>query len=222
MHNLFFGGIAQYYDSSTYLVQDNDVPFVKTVARVAYDKNGKLAEYKMPVNMPAYLGAASEFIINPTLSILPNEVIPLDKLIGDTVLLGYIYGGIQSPAANIFWINTGVESKACEMIYPVFLIKTDNDQGVLNDQSINGVQLQLYPDPIEDQLSLNFNLKNAGDVLVEVSNMDGTLALEKTLKKLAIGQHSKTIKFRKLNRGDVYFVYLTIGDVKVAQKMIVN
>jgi hypothetical protein len=222
MHNLFFGGIAQYYDSSTYLVQDNDVPFVKTVARVAYDKNGKLAEYKMPVNMPAYLGAASEFIINPTLSMLPNEVIPLDKLIGDTVLLGYIYGGIQSPAANIFWINTGVESKASEMIYPVFLIKTDNDQGVLNDQSINGVQLQLYPDPIEDQLSLNFNLKNAGDVLVEVSNMDGTLALEKTLKKLAIGQHSKTIKFRKLNRGDVYFVYLTIGDVKVAQKMIVN
>lgn len=222
MHNLFFGGIAQYYDSSTYLVQDNDVPFVKTVARVAYDKDGKFAEFKMPVNMPAYLGAASEFIINPSLSILPNEVIPMDKFIGDTVLLGYIYGGIQSPAANIFWINTGVESKASEMIYPVYLIKTNNDQGVLNDQSINGVQLQLYPDPIEDRLSLNFNLKNAGDVLVEVSNMDGTLRLKKTLKKLTIGQHAETIKFRKLNRNDVYFVYLTIGDVKVAQKMIVN
>jgi hypothetical protein len=69
---------------------------------------------------------------------------------------------------------------------------------------------------------MNFNLKNAGDLLVEVTNMDGTLHLEKTLKKLAIGQHSKTIKFRKLNRGDVYFVRLTIGDVKVLQKMIVN
>jgi hypothetical protein len=222
MHNLFFGGIAHYYDSASYLVQDNDVPFVKTVARVAFDKNGRLAEYKMHVNMPAYLGAASEFIINPSLSTFPNEVIPMDKLSGDTILLGYIYGGIQSPAANIFWINTGIESKASEMIYPVYLIKTNNDQGVLNDQSVNGIQLQIYPDPIEDRLSLNFNLKNAGDVLVEVSNMDGTLRLQKTLKKQPIGQHSKTIKFRKLNRGDLYFVYLTIGELKVAQKMIVN
>lgn len=222
MHNLFFGGIAQYYDSSNYLVQDNDVPFVKTVARVMYDKNGGLAEYKMPVNMPAYLGAASEFIVNPDLSILPNEVVAMDQFIGDTILLGYIYGGIQSPAANIFWINTGVESKASEMIYPVYLIKTKGDHSTLNVQSVGGVQLQLYPDPIEDRLSLNFTLKNAGDVLVEVTNLDGTLRLEKTLKKLAIGQHSKTIKFRKLNRGEVYLVRLTIGEVKVVQKMIVN
>ena len=187
-----------------------------------YDKNGRLAEYKMPVNMPAYLGAASEFIVNPALSILPNEVVAMDQFVGDTILLGYIYGGIQSPAANIFWINTGVESKASEMIYPVYLIKTKGDHSTLNYQSVGGVQLQLYPDPIENRLSLNFTLKNAGDVLVEVTNLDGTLRLEKTLKKLAIGQHSETIKFRKLNRGEVYFVRLTMGEVKVVQKMIVN
>ena len=108
------------------------------------------------------------------------------------------------------------------MIYPVYLIKKQGDHSTLNVQSISGTQLQLYPDPIEDHLSLNFTLKNAGDVLVEVTNTDGTLRLEKTLKKLAIGAHSKTIKFRKLNRGEVYFVRLTMGDVKVVQKMIVN
>lgn len=34
MHNIFFGGIAQYYDDLGVLVQDNNVPFVKTIARV--------------------------------------------------------------------------------------------------------------------------------------------------------------------------------------------
>ena len=62
MHNLFFGGIAQYYDSLGTLVQDNNVPFVKTIARVTRDANGSMAEYKLPIEMPALLGAGSEFI----------------------------------------------------------------------------------------------------------------------------------------------------------------
>lgn len=44
MHNVFFGGIAQYYDSLGVLVQDNNVPFVKTIARVTRNSSGTMAE----------------------------------------------------------------------------------------------------------------------------------------------------------------------------------
>jgi hypothetical protein len=52
MHTVFFGGIAQYYDSLGILVQDNNVPFVKTIARVTRDASGTMAEYKLPIVMP--------------------------------------------------------------------------------------------------------------------------------------------------------------------------
>ncbi|MBK7469087.1 MAG: hypothetical protein IPJ43_21175 [Saprospiraceae bacterium] len=39
----FFGGIAQYYYSNNIMVQDNNVPFVKTIARVTRDSAGRMA-----------------------------------------------------------------------------------------------------------------------------------------------------------------------------------
>ena len=61
MHTVFFGGIAQYYDSLGILVQNNNVPFVKTIARVTRNSIGVMAEYKLPIEMPSLLGAGSEF-----------------------------------------------------------------------------------------------------------------------------------------------------------------
>ena len=62
MHNVFFGGIAQYYDSAGILVQDNNVPFVKTIARVTRNASGVLSEHKLPIEMPVFLGAGSESV----------------------------------------------------------------------------------------------------------------------------------------------------------------
>lgn len=58
MHNLFFGGIAQYYDSAGIRIRDDNVPFVKTIARVTRDANGIMKEIKLPEEMPALLGPA--------------------------------------------------------------------------------------------------------------------------------------------------------------------
>ena len=43
MHNVFFGGIAQYYQSAGVLVQDNNVPFVNTIARVTRTEDGTMS-----------------------------------------------------------------------------------------------------------------------------------------------------------------------------------
>ncbi|MEN9001406.1 MAG: hypothetical protein ABF242_03730, partial [Flavobacteriales bacterium] len=49
MNTVFFGGIAQYYDVGGVLTQDNNVPFVNTIARVSRDASGNMAEYKLPI-----------------------------------------------------------------------------------------------------------------------------------------------------------------------------
>ncbi len=137
MHNLFFGGIAQYRDSSGILIQNSDVPFVKTIARVTRDQQGTMAEYKLPIELPSLLGAGSEFICCENLPVFDNKVIKLDDLTSDSTLVGYIYGGINSTEINIFWTNDGSQSTASSNIFRVFIVKkptTGFDQ--LNPKSL--------------------------------------------------------------------------------------
>ena len=48
--------------SAGVMVQNSDVPFVKTIAAVITDSGGKISEYKLPFEMPSLLGAGAEFI----------------------------------------------------------------------------------------------------------------------------------------------------------------
>ena len=123
MHTVFFGGIAQYYDSAGVRIKDDNVPFVKTIARVTRDGDGNMTEHKLPVEMPAFLGAGSEFIRADNLPEYANEVIKLDEIKADSILIGYIFGGIRSSEPEIFWSNNGTQSAANSEIYKVFLLK---------------------------------------------------------------------------------------------------
>jgi hypothetical protein len=137
MHNLFFGGIAQYRDSAGVLIQDDNVPFVKTISRVTRDTEGRMAEYKLPVEMPGFLGAGAEFIPVENIPEYKNGVIKLDKIRADSTLVGYIFGGIESPDSNIFWSNDGTQSSANHVIYKVFIVKSkQSDAHTLNALSI--------------------------------------------------------------------------------------
>lgn len=123
MHNLFFGGIAQYSDSAGIRIKNDNVPFVKTITRVTRDRYGIMTEYILPVAMPSYLGAGSEFIPVRNLPTYENGVIKLDEIQRDSLLIGYIFGGISSTQAEIFWSNNGTQSTASNVIYKVYLNK---------------------------------------------------------------------------------------------------
>ena len=47
----------------------------------------------------------------------------MDDLVGDTILLGHIFGGILSSAPNIFWINDGTQSTATSELFKVYLLR---------------------------------------------------------------------------------------------------
>lgn len=159
MHNVFFGGIAQFYDSLGILVQDNNVPFVNTIARVTRDADGNMAEYKLPAEMPGLLGAGAEFIPLDGLPVYENGVIKLNALVEAETMIGYIYGGISSSARNIFWINTGSESTANARIYEVWLNKNSSNTHTLNTQSNSSFQLQVFPNPNNGVFSIKFQVK---------------------------------------------------------------
>lgn len=122
MHNIFFGGMSQFYDSAGVRVEDTQVPFVPTIACVSIDNQGVPHEWLLPLQMPDLLGSSAEFIPLEGLQTYANGVIRMDQLQGDTILLGHIFGGIHSSAPNIFWINDGTQSTATSELFEVYLL----------------------------------------------------------------------------------------------------
>lgn len=223
MHSVFFGGIAQYYDNSGILVQDNNVPFVKTIARVTRDASGTMAEYKLPVEMPSFLGAGSEFIPVENLPKYNNEVLKLDDFIADTTLVGYIYGGISSPAANIFFTNTGAQSSASSQIFKVFVVK-NSTVGIheLNSQSIGTLQIQVYPNPNNGNFEVRFKLKSSSKVKVIIHDASGKLVENTELNNLQIGENTYSKKIKNLIIGGIYYITIETNYEKTTQKIIIE
>ena len=223
MHTVFFGGIAQYYDSLGILVQDNNVPFVKTIARVTRNSNGVMAEYKLPIEMPTLLGASSEFIPVESISNYNNEVMKLDEITKDTTLIGYIYGGISSSAANIFFSNTGTQSNASSQIFKVYLINNQsNSIHKLNSQSIGFLQMQVLPNPNNGIFEVKFNIKSSADVKIIISDINGRTIEQTVLSELGLGEHIYSKKIDGLTDGGIYFITIETDGEKATQKIVIE
>ncbi len=223
MHSIFFGGIAQYYDNDGILTQDNNVPFVKTIARVTRTGDGNMAEFKLPIEMPGFLGAGSEFIPNEELDFYDNEVIKLDELENDTSFVGYIYGGINSTAANIFLVNDGTQSSASSQIFKVAVIKnTPVGMDELNVQSVGDFMMQVYPNPNEGEFVVRFNLAQPENVKLSIYNLKGQLIKEEKLSGLPKGINKHRIRLLNLEKGGTFMVSIQSGDKRAVQKVIIN
>ncbi|MBK8545870.1 MAG: T9SS C-terminal target domain-containing protein [Saprospiraceae bacterium] len=222
MHTVFFGGIAQYYDNNGILVKDDNVPFVNTIARVTRKSDGTMAEYKLPVSMPALLGAGSEFIPLDNFPSFDNGVIKLDELSSDTTMVGYIYGGISSSAPNIFFVNTGNESNASRQIFKVHVIKNKSTSvHDLNSQSQNGLGMMVYPNPGHENISVKFELQKQTYVALTVFDMSGVQVREYILGNVSSGSHSFHTK-EVFENHPVLIFQLRAGDQISRQKVILR
>lgn len=223
MHNVFFGGIAQYYESAGVLVQDNNVPFVNTIARVTRDANGAMAEYKLPVDMPSLLGAGAEFIPIPSVPQFNNEVFKLDDFIADSTLAGYIYGGISSTADNIFFTNTGTQSSASSQIFKVIVIK-NSTVGIhnLNNQSNGTLKVQVFPNPNDGNFVVKFNLNKISETKITIFGINGKKIEECILTNLVLGENIFQRKIKNLELGGTYILTIETNYEKATQKIIIE
>jgi hypothetical protein len=153
----------------------------------------------------------------------PNEVLQLDNLPNDTNLVGHIFGGINSTAANIFFTNTGSESTASGTIYKVYLVK-NTTVGIdhLNAQSTGNLHMQVYPNPNNGNLSIKFNLNTKEKVKLSVMDMEGKKVLEENITQVNIGENMLVRKIEALKNGAVYMVTIQTSKEKATQKIIIN
>lgn len=223
MHTIFFGGIAQFYDDNGTLVQDDNVPFVNTIARVTRDKDGKMVEYKMTGVMPALLGAGAEFIPNQNLETYDNGIFKLDKLSNESILIGHIYGGISSTAPNIFLTNDGTQSTANNQIFEIYLSKaTILSVDKANESSPNSLQLKIYPNPNKKQINIEYNLTKEDNVKIRITDIEGKLIEEVELLNQKRGNNSYSKTIEGLANGSIYFLSIETSDETETRKLVIE
>lgn len=191
MHNIFFGGIAQFYIEDNNLVQDNDVPFVNTIADVVRHQNGNLEEFKLAQEMPGYLGASSEFIIAPGITHFQNGVIEGDQIKNDELLVGYILGGIRSTAKNIFWVNDGTQSAASNTLFKIYASKntlSSNSEAVALPHTV----IIIYPNPNNGDFNIQIDVKETSNMNLKMINVE-TQSAEASIGKDYILNPGKNI-----------------------------
>ncbi len=224
MHTVFFGGIAQYYtDTNGNLVQDNNVPFVNTIARVTRTANGQMTEYELPVKLPALLGAGAEFIANEELPKYSNGVLKLDELEDDSTLVGYIYGGIESTQKNIFFINDGTQSSASTRIFKVYLLKGPfTAVHNANEASTGSLKAIVYPNPNSGNIQLLFNLKKKDDVRIVIRDISGKVVFDESYSGLSAGKNILKIDSHRVPADGVYFISVETTNETDTRKLILK
>lgn len=190
MHAIFFGGMSQYYYQDGELVQDDQVPFVKTISRLTRFADSSLQEYQLPVEMPALLGASAEFILNENLPHYDSDIIKLSEIAQDTILIGHVFGGIYSPTLNPFSNNQTSSTNAENTIYAIKLIR-GTQTGMHKIEGSNPFNFNLYPNPAEDHIRVTYKLKEPVSVGYFITASDGQLLLQGEITQTKVGENTK-------------------------------
>jgi hypothetical protein len=211
MHAILFGGMSQYYYSGDQLIQDDQVPFVRTISRLTRHADGSFEEFLMPIEMPALKGASAEFIPNPELSRTANGVLLLNELTADSVLIGYIVGGIQSTSLNPFSTNQLGNTSADATIYEVWL-----HQSVVNSVTAisakNPLSMIVYPNPAKRTFTAEFSLPEGGEVYYYITNPTGKV-IQKGTWNLGGGKHSQFITLPENTASGTYSLTVSLDGV---------
>jgi hypothetical protein len=222
MHNLFFGGMSQYYYNGTTLVQDNLVPFVKTISRVTRSADGSLNEYKLPIEMPLLNGAGAEFIPNLSLPTYSNEVIQLDEIVNDEFVIGHLVGGISSSSLNPFSVNQTNTTSANPTVYEVKLIK-EPSMSIAVKNSQNPISFAIAPNPIKgSELDMEFEVPYEADLSYFITSLDGKILSEGEITDFQSGKN--TMQFVLPQKMTATFIITLIFDNKFysSQKVMVE
>jgi hypothetical protein len=185
MYTVFFGGIAQYYYSNGTMMQDNNVPFVNTIG-IVEKRAGAYSETKSSTTMPGLLGAGAEFFLDKEL-VQNHRILQADSIGTDTTWTGYIYGGISSPAANVFFGGMTNQSSASSTIYRVGLVR--NSGLSLNEELPEStLELLVAPNPSKELLMAQFRAVKNGTANYRVISPQGKV-IAKGSQKVEVGKN---------------------------------
>lgn len=220
VEHYFFGGIAQYYDSLGIMVQNNNVPFVKTIACVTQSANGQWQESLVPQLLPGYLGAGAELLPANGMNESNNGIIQLttEQLSMDSVLVGYIYGGISSSEKNVFWSNSNLSTAANVWMAVYYYPALSNT--VLNQHSVNGLKWHVYPNPFNNKVIVQFYSRDSKPVQLTWRDLKGSIIEQTLLDSVQLGKNEFVYENKANWLGGTYFLTIDVNGQSATQKVI--
>ena len=197
MHSIFFGGMSQYYYQNGSLVQDNLVPFVKTISRLSRDASGNLSEHQLTLEMPSLKGAGAEFFPNLDLPHYHSKIIKLNDITANTFKIGHIFGGINSTALNPFSANQTNLTNADNTIYEVWLNLNPTNTNFYNIDGKNPYEIEIYPNPFKEDFYISFDLNKSTKVAYMITNQLGQLIQESEEMDIEKGKYKIDINLKE-------------------------
>ena len=218
MHHLFLGGLSQYYYQNGSLVNDPNVPFVRTMSRLAQGQDGVYQEFVLGTEMPALLGASAEFIHLEQVPHYASDIIDLAALTADSILIGHVVGGIKSPTLNPFTTNNTGVTDASAVIYQVWLKKSTTGSIEVQIPAPN-FQVNLFPNPSKEMAFLAFELDQKANVECFITDAGGSLVHEVYYEKIKRAKKTLDLKELALKPG-TYTIQLIFNDQHVLTKQL--
>ena len=222
MHSIFFGGMSRYYYQNNELIEDNQVPFVKTISRLTRDSNGTLYEYQLPIEMPGLKGSSAEFIYNKKLPHYNSKIIKLSEISDDSVLIGHIFGGIYSPSLNPFSNNVTTTTSADATIYEIWLKKGRNTNSTFQINGENPYNFKVFPNPFKNNLNVELNLDTPTKISYFITNELGQVIEEQELDKKVKGNTTLKINLRNIKSKQINITIIFNDKFYVTKKAIVE
>lgn len=87
----------------------------------------------------------------------------------------------------------------------------------INESNQSIKDLQLFPSPANDKLTLNYTMNTSLDVSVSITNIQGAVIKNISLPKQITGNHTVNIDLSYMKNG-VYFLELNAGEKKQVRK----
>lgn len=214
MHTVFFGGMSQYdVDGTGMLTRNDSVPFRRTISKMSQYTDGTTRETKLPSSMPDLLGAGAEFMIDPSVPTTEHGVVLLHRMVGDTLPMGSIVGGIRSSAPNIFWVNDGSQSTANAVIYDVLLVRTPTSI----TQDVVVTSLPVLSAQIAGQtpthLTIAFSIAVRTDIYAIIHTIGGEILAEYRRGPFDAGRYDLRLDVQNIASQPLYISIHAAGEV---------
>jgi hypothetical protein len=222
MHQLFFGGMSEFYrDSVMEISHDAYVPFVKSVSEIYRNSNNQWEELLFPDELPGYLGTNAEFLINPKLHTIYENIIDIKSLQSDTNYLGCLFGGIYNPDTlrNPWQNDKAYLTKSNPYQIKVYFIP---DQSVDNDDAPVDLASEIFfiPNPVNDQLRIKLP-ESIFSNTIKISIEDTQGRLLHQLNTTAINEHELIINTSSLKSNHYVLHFLIDEKLSVRKTLIV-
>ncbi len=221
MHQLFLGGMAEYYlDSTGMLVQDTYVPFVKTLSCVSRNESGHFEEYALRDQLPGYYGSNAEIFLNPETPLFKEDIIDWDALQGDTCFIGYLFGGIYNAGTDRNpWLNNLARTTVANPhVIKIQYLKNQSTGSEVFQNKKDTAAIQLYPNPAYGKTQLSFSgVPEHARVHLWIQNQNGDIIQE--LDLIAHSLEPYTLDIKRLIPGTYQLYALLNGTTLLKEKL---